>query len=325
MGNYRNDIDEAAYDNDTIGDTNNYWGGLADFLRDKRKLAGLTPLGEALARTGAETNAPSPTNSPFVSALSNALSGYNLGASNNSADNFDQRAQRNQIQGYPFGERQAVARDDDTQQSLDMYDTRSNWGAANYPSDNGDDNSGAFMMPVGNNSSKKLRTPVIRANSSRVTAKQNNGNAATQPIKLDVPIDRKTCKGNFEFSAIGPNQALGKGALSLGFKPPNDTVAIDPARFGLPFDTIPEREAAQKLLRDNYGKIQVSAPGLSNHLTGSTTFSISDVGDEIIRNNIIPRFDIYRFVTQKEAEKFGRVKGMETVITGVPATWKCPK
>ncbi len=314
MGNYRNDIDDAAYDSDTTGDTNSYWGGLADYLRDKRKLAGLTPLGEALARA-----APSSSSNPFVGMLANALDTYN-----NGANNVD-RAQRNQMQGYPFGERQAAARDGDTQQSLDRYDTPSNWGAANYPSDNGDDNSGAFMIPISNISDRKSRAPVMRTNSSRVAAKQNNGNTAAQPITLEVPIDRKTCKGNFEFSAIGPDQAP-DGAL--GFLPPNESVAINPAIFGLPFRTIKERIASQKLLKDNFGKIKVSAPGLSkllsDHLTGGTTYTISDVGDKNIRKNKVPRFDIYRFKTQEGAEKFGRIKGMETEIIGVPATWKCP-
>jgi hypothetical protein len=321
MGNYRNDIDDEAYDSDTTGDTNSYWGGLADFLRDKRKLAGLTPLGEALARA-----APSSSSNPFVGMLANALD-----ASNNSADSVDQPTQRNQIQGDPFGglqqreTMQDAIWDRAAQQGLGMDSASDNWGATTLSSNYSDGEIDTPYGPVRYASNEKLRTPVLRAGTPNIRNKKINEKAKSGVTKPFDPTDVKTCKGNFEFSAIGPDQALGTGALGLGFKPPNDTVAIDPARFGLPYTTIAERVATQKLLRDIYGKIQVSAPGLSNHLTGGTTFSISDVGDEIIRKNKNPRFDIYRFVTQKEAEKFGRVKGMETVITGVPAAWKCPK
>ncbi|MHB8859985.1 MAG: NHL domain-containing protein [Thermoleophilia bacterium] len=132
----------------------------------------------------------------------------------------------------------------------------------------------------------------------------------------------KTCTCQAKFSAVGPNQAVGKGAL--GISPPNDSVAINPASFGLPYDTIAERIATQKLIRANIGNIQISAPGLSEFLTGGTTFSIGDVGDGNIRNSKSTRFDIYRFETIEDALGFG-IHTVPVTITGVPDDWACPQ
>lgn len=131
----------------------------------------------------------------------------------------------------------------------------------------------------------------------------------------------KTCTGEAAFTAVGPNQATGVGAF--GFSPPNDSVAISPASFGLPYETMAERVATQALIKSNIGNIRISAPGLGDHLSGGTTFSIGDVGDRNIRNSSTTRFDIYRFESQKGALSFGRQTAAFT-ITGVPDRWKCP-
>lgn len=133
----------------------------------------------------------------------------------------------------------------------------------------------------------------------------------------------KTCTCLATFSAIGPNQALNKKD-ALGISPPNDSVAISPEAFGLPYGTIAERVATQKEISDNIGNIQISAPDLSEYLTGGTIFTISDVGDPNIRNSSTVRFDIYRFETQRDAVCFGK-HTVPVTITGVPDNWACPK
>lgn len=101
-------------------------------------------------------------------------------------------------------------------------------------------------------------------------------------------------------------------------------MAISPASFGLPYVTIAERIATQKMIRDQIGNIQIFAPGLSEHLTGGTTFSIGDIGDKNIRNSTPTRFDIYRFASQEDALNFG-IHTVPVTITGVPDNWACPK
>jgi len=132
----------------------------------------------------------------------------------------------------------------------------------------------------------------------------------------------KTCQCSaLTFSAVGPNQANGIGAL--GISPPNDSLAINPAVFGLPYTTISERAASQQEIISNIPNIQINAPALSEFVTGSTTFSIGDVGDRNIRNSSTPRFDIYRFNTQQDALQFG-IHTVPGTITGVPDSWSCP-
>jgi RHS repeat-associated protein len=135
------------------------------------------------------------------------------------------------------------------------------------------------------------------------------------------PPDSKTCTFTALFSAVGPNQATGIGAL--GFSPPYGSVAISPSIFGFAYDTIPEREAAQRTLRANVPNVRITAPDLVNYWSGPTTFSIGDVGDRNIRNSSVPRFDIYRFNTTADALQFG-LRTVKTTVSGMPSTWKCP-
>lgn len=144
------------------------------------------------------------------------------------------------------------------------------------------------------------------------------------PVNWIDPLGlEKTCTLKATFSAVGPNQVANrKGAL--GIVPPNDSVAISPSAFGLPYETLAERSATQKEILDNIVNIQINAPGLSEYLTGETTFTIGDVGDKNIRTSPTTRFDIYRFETQEDALYFGK-RMVPTTITGVPDTWSCPK
>jgi RHS repeat-associated protein len=137
----------------------------------------------------------------------------------------------------------------------------------------------------------------------------------------EVVVTTKTCTFDAEFSAVGPHQATGIGAL--GFSPPNDSVAISPAIFGLPYTTIAQRTSTQRAILANVGNIRINAPGLSDYLTGGTSFTIGDVGDANIRNSAVPRFDIYRFKSNADALDFG-LHTVPTSVTGVPQSWSCP-
>ncbi len=134
--------------------------------------------------------------------------------------------------------------------------------------------------------------------------------------------DTKKCRGYANFSAVGPNQAP-HGAL--GFSPPVGTVAINPAIFGLPYDTIPERVQTQKYLAKYGSQISISAPRLNLGENGPTSsaFTVGDVGNKDIRNSPIPRFDIYRYSDQADALKFSKQKKVLTTIT-LPADLLCP-
>ena len=139
------------------------------------------------------------------------------------------------------------------------------------------------------------------------------------PIMYVDPYGLKECKCSATFTAVGPRQAQA-GALG---RPVSGSVAISPRAFGLPYDSISERESSQAKIREKMSSIRISAPDLIGSEPG-TEFSIGDVGDRNIRNSSTTRFDIYRFSTQRSALQFGR-QTVDVVITGVPDDWQCPE
>ena len=150
------------------------------------------------------------------------------------------------------------------------------------------------------------------------------GNADLPRGILDPSLETKTCYGTATFSAIGPGQASNdEGALRI--KPPYESVAINPKVFGFPYATLTERGASQNKIIKHIDNIEVHAPELAKYLTGDTTFTIGDAGDKHILNSPVPRYDIYRFATHKDAMEFGIKKWIPVTITGVPKDWKCPE
>ncbi|WP_425272719.1 RHS repeat-associated core domain-containing protein [Rahnella woolbedingensis] len=145
---------------------------------------------------------------------------------------------------------------------------------------------------------------------------------SNDPIQYFDPMGLKTCTCRAFFSGVGPNQATGIGAL--GFSPPNKSVAINPAAFGLPYGTMKERVATQKAIKAQEGKIKISTKGLDKTGSLGTEYTIGDVGDKNVRNSSKTRFDIYRFSSQKDALDFGKQES-DAIITGVPDEWSCPK
>jgi hypothetical protein len=129
--------------------------------------------------------------------------------------------------------------------------------------------------------------------------------------------------GYARFSAVGPGQATGIGAL--GIIPPNNSLAISPAIFGLPHNTVRQRIATQTAIRSNMANITISAPDLAKYRgTGGTIFTIGDVGDRNIRNSVTPRFDIYRYSSMRDALAFG-IQTARTTVSGIPNSWSCPQ
>jgi hypothetical protein len=76
------------------------WGGLMNFFKDPKKMAGLSALGSALAKAGA----PSATPQGWGGALSQALSGYQAGK-----DGYDQMQHRDKMQSYQLDAQRAQA------------------------------------------------------------------------------------------------------------------------------------------------------------------------------------------------------------------------
>ncbi|OGP62909.1 MAG: hypothetical protein A2169_00490 [Deltaproteobacteria bacterium RBG_13_47_9] len=140
----------------------------------------------------------------------------------------------------------------------------------------------------------------------------------------------KTCVGTGRFSAVGPNQATGSGALSgSGVTASLGTVAVNPAIFGLPFPEgnltaaqLEQRRQTQRTLAEVAWLITISPQGLNLRGGPQPPYTIGDIGDINIRQSQIPWFDIYRFPTQQAAVQFG-IQYAQTTIT-IPATWKCP-
>jgi len=153
--------------------------------------------------------------------------------------------------------------------------------------------------------------------------------AAMQRVQV-TPGPRDCPPFQAQFTAVGGKQARA-GALQ-DKPPPVGSVAINPAIFGLPYDTKAERVASQNILNTPQGRgIIISAPGLAPNLQGggylgdgSTNFPVRDVGNNQIRNNPVPQFDIYRWDTVADGDKFGRRDAVATA-KNVPYWMPCPK
>jgi hypothetical protein len=145
----------------------------------------------------------------------------------------------------------------------------------------------------------------------------------------------KTCVGIGLFTAVGPGQARGPGALANFGVPGHQPgkVAISPAAFGLPFpEPAPgqrlsdaqraQREQAQRALAMVADQISISALGLRLEGGPASPYTVSDIGDIRVRSSPIVQFDIYGFPSQRAALRFGR-QFAETIIT-MPAFLSCP-
>jgi RHS repeat-associated protein len=129
-----------------------------------------------------------------------------------------------------------------------------------------------------------------------------------------------TCQGTAAFSAVGPNQATSGGALAPQVSPAKGTVAIaGESTFGI----------GKGRLRSFAPFISIAPQGLNALLqqTGGPAgpYSVSDIGDQNIRNSSVARFDIYRFDTQKGALAFGLRTTATTIEVPAISGAHCPE
>jgi RHS repeat-associated protein len=151
-------------------------------------------------------------------------------------------------------------------------------------------------------------------------------------LQQKLQSQRTRCEGNAEFSAVGPSQATGPGALA-GFGIKGHTpggVAVDPRVFGFSYPSgnsradIRQRVASQRALAAVASQISIAPQGLNLPAGGpAPPYTVTDVGDVNIRRaGRIPRFDIYGFPSDQAARQFGR-QTAKTIIT-VPGRMSCP-
>jgi RHS repeat-associated protein len=140
--------------------------------------------------------------------------------------------------------------------------------------------------------------------------------ADNDPINMVDPsgLSCKKCVGVARFSAVGPSQATGTGALSgFGVRPKSGSVAVSPADFGLPFPEgssltaaqISQRIQSQRMLAEAARQIRILPIGLNLRGGPASPYTVGDIGDKNIRNSKTPRFDLYGLPTQKQALQFG--------------------
>jgi RHS repeat-associated protein len=142
----------------------------------------------------------------------------------------------------------------------------------------------------------------------------------------------RRCVGRARFSAVGPDDAPDEGAMAhcrrnpvapppVGTAPSMACVAIDPRIFGLPYSR-GARGRTQCALAAIADQITITPIGLRGG--PGSPFTVCDIGDvNIRRRRRTPRFDIYRFPTQEEAEEFG-IQTVPVTIS-IPLSLRCPR
>jgi hypothetical protein len=150
--------------------------------------------------------------------------------------------------------------------------------------------------------------------------------AATTPQAPQPKVKNLNCQGNAQYSAVGPNQAQGDGALHSDN--PNsasidggtqNTVAVKRGFLGL----------TRAQLRQ-YGTQIGITPSDNGMIAGSggpsaSSFSVSDLGDRNVQNAPGVRFDLYRFSSQAQALQFGlRRFNTNIKLNNAPKNAHCP-
>jgi hypothetical protein len=133
-----------------------------------------------------------------------------------------------------------------------------------------------------------------------------------------------TCVGRATFSAVGPHQAHGKGALysrTAAYSIEGGTVGTVAVKHDLLGLTKPR-------LRE-YGAQILVFPEDSGVLTGtrgptSVPYTVSDFGDQDVQDARGVRFDVYRWGSRERAYQFG-IRTFTTRITfPVASGGRCP-
>ncbi len=143
------------------------------------------------------------------------------------------------------------------------------------------------------------------------------------PDRLPAKNGTQTCVGPALFSAVGPRQALGNGALFSKSNPysirggTNATVALQSGFLGFTRAQLRQFGTQISISPQDAGAISKAGGPLG-------PYTVSDLGDQNIQNASGIRFDIYCWQSQTKALKFG-VRQFNTQITiPIASGGSCP-
>jgi hypothetical protein len=165
------------------------------------------------------------------------------------------------------------------------------------------------------------RTPRLWMVLTAVVAGGGGGSVVRPPLYDTTAI---SCVGLATYTAVGPHQATGDGALSSQYSaysiPGGVTRTVAVKRGFLELN---------RPLHRQYGTQIVVSPQDGGVLarTGGPAgpFTVSDYGDKHIHNTQGVAFDIYRWGSQKSALQFGRRTFMTRVTFPAASGGTCPQ
>ena len=147
----------------------------------------------------------------------------------------------------------------------------------------------------------------------QVTANPDNNDISTTSVTISTPLGYQQCQSaQFKVTGVGPNQAPGNGAFT-GQPPTNGQVAIKPQNFGVPYNTVAQRNTAQS---KDVSSIVSNIVIFPNYNTASTPKNVPQtpfgapsgpytpadaIGPASVRNSPGNQIDVYRYDSQQDA------------------------
>jgi RHS repeat-associated protein len=154
------------------------------------------------------------------------------------------------------------------------------------------------------------------SNGSNANAGRHNGTDGSNTT---------VCSGPSQFTAVGPEQALGQGALSFYGIPGHQSggVAVNPAVFGIQVGT----KGATAALSGFAFNSAIIPQDLRTSGFPGPPYKVTDIGDENVLSNMPFQFDLYGaphgLPTTEEAYQFGRQPTTAFVVVNDP-NFACP-
>lgn len=151
--------------------------------------------------------------------------------------------------------------------------------------------------------------------------------AALAPLVLGHagPVrDTTTCVGVASYSAVGPHQAHGKGALysrTGAFSiegGASGTVAVKRGLLGLSKAKLREFGRAIRVLPQDSGALMGTGGP-------ERPFTVSDLGDRDIQDARDVRFDVYRWEARERADDFGVRRFRTVIVFPTVSGGRCPE
>jgi RHS repeat-associated protein len=147
----------------------------------------------------------------------------------------------------------------------------------------------------------------------QVTANPDNNDISTTSVTISTPLGYQQCQSaQFKVTGVGPNQAPGNGAFT-GQPPTNGQVAIKPQNFGVPYNTVAQRNTAQS---KDVSSIVSNIVIFPNYNAASTPKNVPQtpfgapngpytpadaIGPASVRNSLGNQIDVYRYDSQQDA------------------------